>query len=255
VTEAKRDYTASLTRGIRLLESFKDHPEQTVADIASSARLSRSSASRLASSLAGSGYLMRDLETRRYSLGLRLWELGVLAVQRRGLLQTSREVMRDLAAESRETIHVAVLDGLDVVYIDKIDGTNAIVAYTRIGGRNPAHAVASGKAMLSALGDEELHSLLPEALPAFTSATITSRSAFILHLRAVRAVGYAVNRGELRDDVGGVASVVRDSSGRPVAALGVTCPITRLTDDAIRFYGQLVEGAAARMSGVMAGRS
>lgn len=243
----QRKYATSLMKAIALLESFRDYPSQSVTEIAERMDWSKSSAVRLARALASAGFLIRHETTRRYGLGLGLWKLGALAVERIGLPDATRAAMRHLATETGETIHLAVLDGTDVVYIDKIDGTHDIVAYTRVGGRNPAHAVASGKVLLSALSETELLTRIPLTLRGFTDRTVTTRQALLEELRHVREHGYAVNRGELRADVGGIASIIRDSAGHPVAALGVTCPVARLDD--ISSYSAAVVNAAASLSG------
>ena len=244
---ADRHYATSLLKGMHVLESFRTRPDQTVTDIARHAGLAKSSAVRIAMALAADGYLARDTVSKRYRLGLRLWELGSLAVQRDGLLQAGRRVMRQVAEATEETVVLAVLDGTSVIYIDKIEGTRAVVA--RIGGRNPAHAVSTGKALLSCLSDDELRRRLPEQLETFTERTVGDREALIRQLHTVRDNGgLVVNRGEFRPEVGGIAMPIIDELGRP-AAIGLSCPMSRMTDEVVDRYAGAIRLAATAASG------
>lgn len=246
VTE--RRYATSLSRGIQLLETFRQFPDQSVSELARRSGLAKSSAVRLAAALATEGFLARDEASKRYRLGLRLWELGTLAVHRDALLQEGRRVMRQVAEETEETVVLAVLDGIDVLYIDKIEGTRAVVP--RMSTRNPAHAVSSGVALLSCLSDDELRARLPETLPTFTEKTIGDRETLIRHLADVRANGgLVVNRGEFRLEVGGIAMPIFNPLGQPAAALGLSCPLARLTPDVEAHYSAVIRRAARTASG------
>ena len=245
----ERRYATSLSRGMQLLDSFRDRPDQSITEIARHTGLAKSSAVRLAAALASDGFLARDEHSKRYRLGLRLWELGSLAIQRDGLLQAGRRAVRELAEETDETVVLAVLDGVDVVYIDKLEGTKAIVA--RLAGRNPAHAVSSGKALLSCLSDDELRRRLPSSLPTFTTRTVGDRDTLIQQLEVIRAKGgLVVNRGEFRPEVGGIASPIFHPMGNSTAALGLSMPLTRMSDEVVERYIGAVRRAARVASGL-----
>jgi IclR family KDG regulon transcriptional repressor len=232
----------SLERGLRILGEFTIAKSLSVSELARRTGTSRSTVSRLAKALADQGYLERDPTTQAYQLGLRLWELGSLVTQRLDYFELARRALGFLSEKTGETIHFSTLDGRDVVYLDKIEGTQAIVAYTRMGGRAPAYAVASGRAMLSRLSPDDIIALYPPVLVGFTPHTITDRDKLIDTLKAERGLGYSVNRGEYRADVGGVAAAITSPTG-PIAALGVTAPISRLTQIAIDEYSDLVQHA------------
>lgn len=235
-------YSSSLERGLHLLGEFVNTPELTVSELARRSGVSRSTVTRIAALLAREGFLVRDPRTQEYRLGLRLWELGSLVTQRLDYMHLARRAMEFLSEETGETIHLSTLDGRDVIYLGKIEGTKAIVAYTRIGGRAPAHAVASGRAMLAALDPADVATLYPEVLVGYTATTITRRETLLATLTRERQMGYSVNLGEYRGDVGGVAAAITSAAG-PVAAIGVTSPTSRLNADIVERYAQLVREA------------
>jgi DNA-binding IclR family transcriptional regulator len=227
---------------MQILDTFRTWPEQSITEIAQRSGVAKSSALRIAAALAIEGYLYRDTASKRYRLGLRLWELGSLAVQRDSLLQAGRQAIRQVWEATQETVVLAVLDGIDVVYIDKLEGTRAVVA--RIGGRNPAHAVSSGKALLSCLSDEELRRRFPQKLPTFTPHTVSDRDRLIGQIRAIRENGgLVVNRGEFRPNVGGIAMAIEHPRAQP-ASIGLSCPLSRLTPDTIERYTSIIRRAA-----------
>jgi IclR family KDG regulon transcriptional repressor len=242
-TSTRSDYSSSLERGIRILSEFVNTPRMTVSELARRTSVSRSTASRLAAALAEKGFLARDPNSLEYGLGLRLWELGSLVPQRLDYMDLARQAMDFLSDATGETIHLSTLDGRDVIYLGKVDGTHAIVAYTRIGGRAPAYAVASGRALLAAHPPELVANLYPEILVGYTPRTITQRDDLLDALARERAMGYSVNVGEYREDVGGVAAAITSPDG-PIAALGVTCPTSRLSPEQRHEYARLVREAA-----------
>lgn len=239
----KSGYSSSLERGLSILGEFVSTPHLTVSELARRTAVSRSTVSRIAALLADEGFLARDPNTHEYRLGLRLWELGSLVTQRLDFMDLARRAMEFLSTKTGETIHLSTLDGRDVIYLGKAEGTQAIVAYTRVGGRAPAYAVASGRAMLAALPPDDIAQLYPEVLVGYTPRTITRRDVLVATLTRERQVGYSVNLGEYREDVGGVAAAIT-SADRPIAAIGVTSPTSRLSADQIEHYAHLVRQAA-----------
>lgn len=247
VTDLKR-ISQSLVRSLDILECLGPRdPELSLGEIARRARLPKSTTHRFLTTLVGRGYVTQA-GPGRYRLGLRLWELGCVAVAQLGLRETARPTLEWLARESQETVHLAVLDGDEIVYIDKIDSTQPVQAYSRIGGRMPAVCVATGKAMLACQPPDVVAGLLRGGLRRHTPRTITDPDRFRKALARVPRDGYAVNLGEYRLDVGGVAAPIVDHAGRVVGALGVTAPVSRLPRARLKALAPLVVRAAAEAS-------
>jgi DNA-binding IclR family transcriptional regulator len=154
----------------------------------------------------------------------------------------AREELKQLAAATGETAHYARYEAGFSVYIDKIDGSHPIRSYTRVGGRSPAYATATGKVLLAWQDPHEIDRVAAEAT-AFTRTTRVG-IAVTAEEKRVRAAGYAVNRGEWRAGVWGVAAPVFDADGAIAAALGISGPEHRVRPRVAEHAKLLVEHAA-----------
>ncbi|MFS2055074.1 IclR family transcriptional regulator, partial [Variovorax sp. CT11-76] len=123
-----------------------------VTDVANAFGMARSNAHRTLQTLVECGWAVQDADTSAYRPSLRLFELGAMVSEAADIGALLRPHLAALAQASGETIHLAVLDGAEIVYLDKFDSPLPVAAYSRIGGRAPACCVASGKAMLAAAG-------------------------------------------------------------------------------------------------------
>ena len=181
---------------------------------------------------------------------MKMFALGVRQQGQLDVRKIAPTHMSTLARESGETIHLSILDGADVIYIDKIDSVQPIRAYSMVGGRAPAHAVATGKALLAAQREGGLEGL-PAKLIKFTPTTITDRDALKVELSKAARVGYAINRGEWREGVGGIASPIFNGFERPIAAIGISGPLERLTPAKMKQFAPRVIEVAAELSRAM----
>jgi IclR family transcriptional regulator, KDG regulon repressor len=208
-----------------------------VSEVARELELLPSNIHRTLATLVEAGYVHVDPRSRKYACTLKLFELGSRVVEGIEVSAAAHPFMQILGADTRETVHLAVLHGAEVVYLAKIESPQPVRAYSATGGRAPAHCVASGKALLATLTREQLELVLPgQYLPQWTERTISTLHALESELAKIRGRGYADNRGEWRSDVGGIAASVRDISGTAVAAIGISGPLDRVVDhhDALR---------------------
>jgi IclR family transcriptional regulator, KDG regulon repressor len=207
--------------------------------------VAKSNAHRILATLTSLGFV-RHLGDGRYEPTLKTWEIGSAVLTRYDIRDISRPVMLALSSKCGETVHLSILEGGDVVYIDKVDGSHPVRAYSRIGGRAPAYAVATGKALLAF--HPHIESLVPKKLEAFTSKTRKTRSALFEELETVRKRGYAVNTGEWREDVGGIAAPIVNDRGEVFSAIGISGPIVRLGPDRVRALALAVIATAGDIS-------
>lgn len=220
---------ATLLKGLRVLETLARSPgPRGVSDLARELELTRSNVHRTLQTLAAAGYVRHGATAGTYECTVKLFELSSAVMERVDVVRCAAPHMQTLADVTQETVHLAVLSGSEVVYLHKIEGPQPVRAYSSIGGRAPAHCVASGKALLAARTDAELAALLPDDLPRWTSLTLPDRAALLLELASVREQGIAVNRGEWRDSVGGFAAMVVNARGEVEAAVGISGPIDRM---------------------------
>ncbi len=213
--------------------------------------LPRSSAHELVQTLAARGYLAPlAQQPNRYALGVRVFELGNTYAAELDLAHEGHEVARSVAAACDETVHLAVLEGTQVVYIVKVDSTYAVRMVSAVGRRLPAHCTGVGKMLLSGLSDAELAGRWDgvESLPAMTSNSITSLERLRQELADIRARGLAFDDCESNVAVRCVAAPVFDHRGEMVAALSISVPTIRMDDVRRVELAALVQNGATDLS-------
>lgn len=248
-----RDETArlaqSLGRGLDILEAFtRERPELGVTELGVRLGLAKSTVHRLLATLRVRGYVRKNPRSGKYRLGIRPWEVGRIAAGQFGYPEASRPSLERLAREAAGTAHLAILDGSEVVYLDRVDGTPPVHADAPVGGRVPAHAVSTGRALLAFLDPETLRKVVARGLRRFTPATVADEVKLREELEAVRVTGYAVTVGEWRAEVGGISAPVQDESGEVVAAIGLTVAATELLPGTIETLVPLVKETARQIS-------
>lgn len=221
----------TLLKGLQVLEQVA-HADGVVriADIVKARSLTKSNAHRILKTLEQAGYLRQDPQTKGFTANLKLWELGAEVVNRLDLRSRASDALHNLANETREAVHLSILDGDEVIYVDKIDSPEPVGTYTRMGGRAPAYCVATGKALLSQLPRAALEPILAELRP-YSEHTITDPALLLEELQEARRKGFAINRGEWRSSVWGIAAVIHDATQSVIAAVGVSGPSYRLNDE------------------------
>lgn len=225
--------TATLAKGLDVLEALSDVEETGLSELARRLGVSGPTLFRILATLGARGYVQKSAASR-YRLTLKAWELGAKAVRRIRLRDAARPFMERLAAATGETVHLSVMQGDGIVIVDKIDSPHPVRVDTYVGQRAPAHCSATGKAILAYLPPAVLDDVLPRALARHTAATIADRAALERELAEVRRLGWAKNREEWRDGVCAAAVPIFDSAGAVASSLSVTVPTPRFTQSALR---------------------
>lgn len=216
-------HASVISRVAALLSTFDGrHPTLGVSELARRSGLSKTTTARLAAELADHGFLERCVGTTDYKLGPRIFRLGALRSQQEQLREVALPYMADLRQVSRQTVHLAVLDGYDVVYSEIVRHRNAPRMPSEIGGRLPAHASAVGKALLAFAPDAVVQSVLAGGLPAIGPRTITAPGLLLRELRRIRESGLAYESEESAAGVGCAASPVLRADHTAIAALSVS---------------------------------
>lgn len=236
-------------KGLRLIEALaaSDVP-RGISDLARELEMTKSNVHRLLATLIAQGYARQVPPLNHYELTIRIWELGVHVIRRLDLTKVARPAMTRLAEITGETVHLSVLDGTEVLYLDKIESAHHIRAHTSIGARAPAHAVATGKAMLSCMPEAYLERL-GEVLPRFTETTRTTLKELRADIRVAREQGYAlVPRGEWREGIAACACAILGRSGDVVGAIGMSGPDSRIRRRQLKEIAPHVMAAARDIS-------
>ncbi|HZU08146.1 MAG TPA: IclR family transcriptional regulator [Chloroflexota bacterium] len=199
-----------------------------VAEVARQLDLPRSTTYRLLNTLERHGFVEQDQDSRKYRLGLKLFELAGAVWGSLGLGEIALPFLEQLARDTEETTHLAVADRGEALVIEKVDSPREIYFRSYIGARRPLHCTAIGKALLAFWPEERREALLAQGLRRFTLATVTDPDRLRAELAEIRRRGYALNWGEYHEEAAGVSAPVRDRRGSVVAAVGVAAPIGRL---------------------------
>lgn len=219
--ERNSEAGSAAARITALLTAFSAGDEALgVSELARRTGLPKSTTHRLTEHLVAHGLLERSGSS--LLLGLRLFEIGQLAARQRGLVDAARPYLADLREGTRNTVHLAILEGTEVVYLDVLRGPDAPNLPSRIGGRFPAHATAVGKALLAHSGRHALDAVISAGLPAVSKRTITSASLLRRQLARAREEGVAYDREESGIGVVCAASPLIDRDGNALAAISIS---------------------------------
>lgn len=197
-----------------------------ISEIARTAGLPKSTTQRLLRSMEASGLLERVGTT--YRLGIKVFELGSRVPRGRSLRDAARPFMSDLRDATRHTVHLAVLDGTDVLYLEVLRGSDAPALPTRVGGRWPAHATAVGKAILAHCHPDLVETFLTAAMPKLSTRTMNSPGLLAAELDRIRERGVSHDFEESKAGLVCVASPVVDADGEVVGGISVSGWHTRM---------------------------
>jgi IclR family pca regulon transcriptional regulator len=222
--EESPDYVQSLERGLAVLAALGASTHAlTLSETAAATRLSRAAARRLLLTLVHLGYARQ--EGRQFALTSRVLGLGSGYLGSLGLPEIARAPMERLAARVHESCSMGVLEGAEVVYVQRVAVTKVMAVALGVGARLPAWCTSMGRVMLGGLEDAALESLLgTQALRQITPHTCTDRGELLRRIRQARADGYAYVEQELERGLCSVAVGLRDREGRLIAALNVGMP-------------------------------
>ncbi|AYG79030.1 Transcriptional regulator KdgR [Streptomyces hundungensis] len=241
----------AVTRALDVLELFLESEGPLSApDVTRRLQLPRTTVHELLTTLAARSYLAPVPEQPgRYRLGVRTHQLGSRYAEQLDLAAEGQQVAREVAETCDETVHVAILEDTDVIYIAKVDSTHAVRMVSAAGRRLPAHCTSVGKMLLAALPEAELDARLEgRELPAMTPDSITDPAALRAALAEIRARGTAVEHRESNPDVSCVAAPVRDGTGRVVAALSISVPMIRWSGERESELAELAQKGAGDLS-------
>ena len=237
----------SLARGLHILIELGRGPA-SLDQLAESTGAHKTTVLRLLRTLADERFVFRD-GSHRYHVGSRIFELSSRALDQREVRGIAAPHLAAFNRQHGRTTHLAVLEGRDVVYVDKLESHDQIRMHSRIGLRAPLHSSAVGKVLLADLPDDELHELMSDLeLPRATANTITDPNTLLAELAGVRTRGWAHEREENEPSINCIAAPIRGASGRALAAVSVSVPAFVLA------YEQLLEilpallAVAARIS-------
>ncbi len=242
----------SVDNALKLLLQFKERASLGVSEAGEHLGVAPSTAHRLLTMLQYRGFAIQDEESRIYRAGPALIEIGLKTVRDMSLLRQARPAIERLSELLDETVHLLVLEGADVRFVDGTESSRALRVTSRTGLLLPAHCTAGGKALLAGLDPQALRELYPlPTLPGLTPRSVRRREDLERELIGVRKRGYATNQGESEDDVTAVGVAVRDHRGRQRAAIAVALPSARATGERLDEIAVAAIAGAAELGTVL----
>jgi IclR family transcriptional regulator, KDG regulon repressor len=211
----------TVQKAMNLLEALvRSGRPRRLTELSRELGLTKPNVYRLLSTLSVLGYVKKDPATTLSSPTLKLWEMGSLLVRDVDLVSIAGPRLRNLCEEAHESVQLAVFDAGFAVYVDKVDSSHPLKAITTIGSRVPATVTSTGKALLAWAGTLAVDLAMSHA-KRFTPLTLMTRPEVDRDLEETRTRGYAINKGEFRPGVCGIAVPVRDRGANVIASIGV----------------------------------
>jgi DNA-binding IclR family transcriptional regulator len=245
------DRLSSVDNALRILLAFSpEEPTLGVSELARRLGLGKSTVHRLLQTLLRQGFVIRTPDGR-YRLGFVLHELGQLVVHGLRLRQVAHPILEHLRFATNETVHLAVLEGADVMYVERLESATTMRMFDRVGQRVPAYITSSGKCLLAWAAPEAVEVVVAAGLRRRAPRTITSEALFRQALADVRSRGYAVSVEEGERDVASVAAPVRGGDGSVIAAVSIVGPVLGVNESSLPHLIPLVRRAADQISAGM----
>jgi IclR family acetate operon transcriptional repressor len=236
----------SVKTALQVLEAVSRLQPVGLSELARAMGLPKTTVFRSLATLAEAGWLETD--GTQWLVSARAFVVGSTVGDRGGLRSCALPVMNALAAEVRETIHLMIPDGREVVLIERIDSPHMVRAVAPLGARAPLHASSNGKSVLAYLPEGEAAEYLRSDIAAVTAHTTTDPGLLRAELDTIRARGYAVSVEELQDGVVAVAAAIRPGGGLPIGSLSISGPKVRMPAEIHAEYGEKVRQAAEKIA-------
>ncbi|WP_313341985.1 IclR family transcriptional regulator [Sedimentibacter sp.] len=229
------DLVQSIDRALTILEVLSNYNEGLgVTEISQEVGLHKSTVYRLLSTLIYKGYVIQDMDTNKYKITLKLFELGSKKVENMDLLSASKTFTRKLMETVNEVVHLVVRDGNEIVYIDKVEANNTIRMASTIGKRGPMYSTATGKVILAFMSENQCMNILNNSkLEMRTDKTIVDIEILKKQLKEIKSRGYAVDDEENEIGVRCVGAPIFNRHGEIEGAISLSGPSNRVTEEKV----------------------
>jgi IclR family transcriptional regulator, KDG regulon repressor len=236
---------SSVATALRLLKAFSEKDDEIgISTLAKRLGIAKSTVHRLAVTLVSEGMLEQDPESGKYRLGIALFGLGALVRRRMNVSTQARPYLFALREKTNETVHLAILDGAEIMYVYNLESPQAIRMRSDLGLRKPAYATAEGQAILAFQPIETVEQIISQGLLPRTPQTITDPTRLMRTLDAIRQRGCAIEDEESEIGMRCIAAPIRNDAGEVVAAVAVAGPASRLSKKAIAdFIPHVIQSA------------
>jgi len=245
----KNQNLSSVGNALNILNCFSvEQPEKRVTDIARELGLGKSTVSRLLATLASEGYVKKDPETQKFSLGLRILSLASTLTSNLEIVREARPVLQQLVQETSESAQIAELEGNRMIYVDQVKCKQPIRILAHIGRINPIYCTSSGRLLLAYQSEKRQQEVLSGELIKYTPDTETDPIKIQKDLETIKNQGYCILANEFIEEVVSISAPIRDYRDRVISAISVVGPINRITPEKLSFYRSRVQNASREIS-------
>ncbi|MEK5272142.1 IclR family transcriptional regulator [Aeribacillus sp. FSL K6-8394] len=250
MTSQNKKRISSVENALKILKSFSmDEPELGVSEIAEKLNIGKSTAHRLLTSLASEGFVYKDINTNHYSLGASILTLTSIVSSQLKILNEATPVLNVLTEETGENSHISILEGTEIIYLQKIECTYpSKKEYTHIGRRNPVYCTSPGQAILAFEDEEVIEKICSQPFKKYGPNTITSPEQLKEKLLKIKKEGYAVCNQEFQKGIIGIGAPIFNEHNKVVAAVNITGSTKRINSINIKQLIKKVVNAGERIS-------
>lgn len=244
----------SIDRALDIVEALSVQPHgMLLKDLSAEVGLHVSTTHRLLASLVSRGYVQKDIETGKYRLTVRLFEIGSRAISGMNLVSISRPYLEQLAAGTGETVHLVARNNDEVVYLYKEDRRESVIHMASfVGLRSPMYRTAVGKSILALLPEEEVRRIWDRSvIEPLTPNTIVRYDDLLENLDIVRQRGWAMDNEENELGVLCIAAPIKDFTNTPIGAISISAPAARMTFSTCERFAQEVIASTNAISGAL----
>ncbi len=241
-----KNHGSALNKAIAVLELITAQSQAVgLVDIATKLEFPRQTVHRVLLQLEEQGLIIRDDTRDRFYVGPKLSQLAINALFSENHNLPTRVILRDLVDDIQESCNIGVLDGMDFVYLDRIEAKQTLRVHSEAGSHVPAHCTSGGKVLLAYLPKPQRRKLLDlKSLTEYTPHTFTDPDALEVELEKIHAQAYSTNNQEHTEGVVGIAMPILDSSGRAIAAIACHAPVARISLEQLETYIPKIEKSA-----------
>lgn len=248
-----RDTIQSLDRGLQILDYLsKGNEYVSLSELTSHIKLDKSTVYRIMKTLLGRGYARQDKESRKYSLGFRIFDLSHALSNMLSLEKEGTPFLKDLMGRTGESAHLAILFEGMATFVSRENSSEVLAINTEVGRREPLHCTSLGKVLLAYLPVDEFKGLIDNyEFKKFTKNTITEINDLREEIDKVRIRGYAIDNEEYKPGVRCIASPVYNADGIVIAAMGISGPSSRMTKKKLPELAKTVSEVGANLSSAL----
>lgn len=245
-----KDVVQSVDRALSILELIAQYNEGLrIIEISEETDLHKSTVHRLLKTLIYKGFVEQDLNTNKYKVSLKLYQLGSKRIEDLDILDISKQYTKGLMKELNEVVHLVIRDDNYIVYIDKVEADNTIRMASTIGRRSPLYCTSVGKAMLAFMDEKEVDEIWENSnIEKLTKNTITNLEELKEELIKVKKQGYAEDDEENELGVRCIGSPVFNHKGKVEGAISISGPTIRVTKERVEEIGEIVKKYADKIS-------